>query len=233
MTSREMQMDFRLKFNKIDSQKNRNILVPEVDWHLNEAMEIFINLVANPKANTHLGFETSQATIDDLYPLITKSSPIVPVAGVIPLPVDYHTFLKAYANITKDSCTARARMFLVQHDDRAEDSSNYNSSFEWREIIFRFLSGGLEPILEGTDIEVNSAEVTYLKQAPYIHAASLFPGGTYTIPGGATLTGNQDCILPKRVHGTIVDIAVMVASNNIQASDYQLKQNKVSVNQIL
>jgi hypothetical protein len=37
------------KFNKVDSQKNRNILVPEIDLYLNEAEEIFVKLIAEPR----------------------------------------------------------------------------------------------------------------------------------------------------------------------------------------
>ena len=40
MNIREMHYDFKKKFNKIDSQKNRNLLVPEIDWSLNEAVNI-------------------------------------------------------------------------------------------------------------------------------------------------------------------------------------------------
>jgi hypothetical protein len=49
MTIKEMHYDFKRKFNKVDSQKNRNILVPEIDLYLNEAEEIFVKLIAEPR----------------------------------------------------------------------------------------------------------------------------------------------------------------------------------------
>ncbi len=232
----EMHMNFKLKFNKIDSQKNRNLKVPEIDLYLNEAVEIFINIVANPKIRKGLGFEVMQATIDDLYPLVKSDQNLTLSNNVGAYPQDYHTFLKAYANIIKSGCPlAKARMLFAQQDDRVEDFKMYQSSYEWREVAFRFEDTGLKALVEGTGISVNNIYLTYLKQHPYIYASVLFPGGTYTIPGTPpiVLAGQQDCILPKRTHGQIIDIAVMLASGDIQASDYQLRQNKLSVNQIL
>jgi hypothetical protein len=43
MTAREMHYDFKQKLNKIDSQKHRNLKVPEIDWKLNEAQEYSAN----------------------------------------------------------------------------------------------------------------------------------------------------------------------------------------------
>ena len=37
MNISEMHYDFKKKLNKVDSEQNRNLLVPEIDWALNEA----------------------------------------------------------------------------------------------------------------------------------------------------------------------------------------------------
>ena len=66
MNIREMHYDFKKKFNKIESQKNRNLLVPEIDWSLNEAIDILIKLVGSPRLRNGLGFEVSQITREDL-----------------------------------------------------------------------------------------------------------------------------------------------------------------------
>ena len=70
MTTREMHYDFKQKFNKIDSQKNKGLLVPEIDWLLNEAAELFVKKVATPKFDNVLGFETSQRVTEDIKTIV-------------------------------------------------------------------------------------------------------------------------------------------------------------------
>ena len=48
MTIQDMHYDFKKKLNKIDSQQNRNLLIPEIDWTLNEAQELFVKITAFP-----------------------------------------------------------------------------------------------------------------------------------------------------------------------------------------
>ena len=45
MNIREMHYDVKKKINKLDSQQNRNLLIPEIDWALNEAMSLFIKMI--------------------------------------------------------------------------------------------------------------------------------------------------------------------------------------------
>ena len=48
---------------------------------------------------------------------------------------------------------------------------------------------------------------------------------------GTLLTGSQDCELPIQTHREIVDIAVLILTNNLELPTYQLKQAKVNLNQ--
>ena len=42
MTVQEMHYEFKLKLNKVDSLDYSNFQVPEIDWYLNEAMNVFM-----------------------------------------------------------------------------------------------------------------------------------------------------------------------------------------------
>ena len=53
MNVRGMHYDVKQKLNKVDSQQYRNLRVPEIDWKLNEAYEIFVKSVAEPRINNH------------------------------------------------------------------------------------------------------------------------------------------------------------------------------------
>jgi hypothetical protein len=55
MTTKEMHYDFKRKLIKVDSQNNRNFLVPGKLTLLNEAEEIFIKLIAEPRTKSNLG----------------------------------------------------------------------------------------------------------------------------------------------------------------------------------
>ena len=64
MNIKEMHYDFKKKLNKIDSQQYKNLLVPEIDWTLNEAAEIFVKDIIKA------GIENGQTSIDDVRALI-------------------------------------------------------------------------------------------------------------------------------------------------------------------
>ena len=77
MTISEMHYDFKKKLNKVDSEQNRNLLVPEIDWALNEAQELFIKMVAEPRQRSFLGFEKSQRTIDDIRTIVESEQVVI------------------------------------------------------------------------------------------------------------------------------------------------------------
>lgn len=237
MDIREMQYDFKQKLNKIDSQQYRNLRIPEIDWKLNEAVDVYIKNIAEPRKYTHLGFETSQRTIDDIRTLVVNNenitaSPISDKEYFISLPQNYMFYLSSESKISKESCgTITAKTNLRQHDDRHETSTFDKSSFEWRETNIRFYEEGIKIFSDGT-FTVEGLCLNYIKKHPYIHNAQDFGSGTYNLHSGASLTGSQDCILPEHTHREIVDIAVLIATGDLQIPDYKIKQAKLNLNQI-
>ena len=231
MTIKEMHYDFKNKINKVDSQQYRGLRIPEIDWILNEAQEIFIKRVAFPRVTSLLGFEKSQRNIDDIRPIVVKSGALSPTSNVIALPGDYWHFIEAKADITKGTCANQeAEVIIVQHGDDY-DGVFYQSSFEWREVNGLFNSGGLELSTDGT-LTINTATLVYLREPAYIHNAEDFSGANYNLPSGTNLTGTQDCELPNQTHREIVDIAVLIATGQMQIPDYELKLNKLTFNDL-
>ena len=55
MTIEEQHYDFKMKLNKIDSQQYRNLIIPQIDWLLNEAQELFVKMVSNPRVLLNMG----------------------------------------------------------------------------------------------------------------------------------------------------------------------------------
>ena len=73
MDIRSLQYDFKQKLNKVDSQQYRNLKIPEIDWKLNEAADIYIKTIVEPRKFNNLGFETSQRTIDDIRTIVKNN----------------------------------------------------------------------------------------------------------------------------------------------------------------
>lgn len=237
MTIKEMQYDIKFKLNKVDSQQYRNLRIPELDWVINEAYEIFVKSVAEPRTSNYLGFETSQRTIDDIRTIVVNDKNIIPTkldnkTYVLSLPQDYMFYISASVVITKKNCSDRiARAILRQHDDRFESSPFDNSSFEWKEVNIRFYEDGIKLFTDGT-FDIKEVKLNYIRKHAYIHNAQDFlPTGSYKLPSGTLLTGSQDCELPIQTHREIVDIAVLILTNNLELPTYQLKQAKVNLNQ--
>lgn len=231
MTIKDMHYDFKKKLNKIDSQQNRNLLVPEIDWTLNEAQELYVKIVAFPKRYEFLGFEIGQRTIDDIKTLVEPSYCIDVVNNVAPLPDNYWFYINGEVHMEKGDCkNVVGNLFVRQHNDSFEDSPFDSSSFEWRTVNGVFDKTGIR--LFNKDFLVTKLCINYLRKMKYIHNAEEFRGGQYKLPSGEILSGSQNCELPEHTHREIVDIAVLLATGEMQIPDYQIKQNKLNFNQI-
>lgn len=239
MNAREMHYDFKQKLNKIDSQQYRNLKVPEIDRKLNEAQEIFVKIIAEPRFKSQLGFEVNQRTIDDIRTLVINqpfSGGITPTvfdnsSFLITLPDNYmyHVASKIYA--TKETCENKLlKANQVEHDDENEESPFNKSSFEWRWSNFRFISEGIRAFTDGT-FTLTKYCLEYIKRPRIIHNAQDWIGGTYTLLDGTVLTGTQSCELPVATHGEIVDLAVLITAGDLEIPGYSFKQAKTKLTQ--
>ena len=233
MVTREMHYDFKTKFNKIDSQKNRNLLVPEIDWLLNEAAELFVKKVAEPKTQNGLGFESSQRIIDDIKSVVNPGTWITVTNNIISLPSDYLYFVRCRVKLSKKNCKDKeAVLYIREHRDLFEESTFYNGNFEWREVNGVYTQQGIQSYTDGT-FTIDQAKLTYIRKWPYFHNAQDFGSGSYVLPSGVTLTGTVQCDLPVHTHREIVDIAVMLAASGVQTSDLPVTLGKLGYNQIV
>lgn len=238
MTIKEMHYDFKQKLNKIDSEQNRNLKVPEIDWKLNEACEILIKSVAEPRIANKLGFETTQRTTDDIRTLVKNDIKLIPTkidnfTYFVELPEDYMFYISSRVIISRTKCEDRKATTIVrQHDDVFEMSPYDKSSFEWKEVNIRFYDKGIKIFTDGT-FSVKELHLNYIRKHAYMHNAQDFlPTKSYKLPSGILLTGTQDCELPEHLHREIVDMAVLITSGDLSLQDYPYKQAKLKLNQI-
>lgn len=233
MNIKEMHYDFKMKLNKVDSQQYSNLLIPEIDWLLNEAQEYFIKMIAEPRIHTYQGFEKSQRNIDDIRVLVRNNHCSNVINNVANLPEDYMFYISSYVDCTKGTCAnINCNLKIRQHDDEFENSPFDKSSFEWRVVNGVFTENGIKLYDDGT-FKINKICLNYIRKPLYIHNAEDFKPNGYKLPGKDLLIGHQDCELPEHTHREIIDLAVAFASNQLQSPDYQLKLNKLQFNQLM
>lgn len=238
MTSRAMHYDFKQKLNKIDSQQYRDLVVPEIDWKLNEAQEVLIKMIAIPREIQVPGFESTQRTIDDIRTIVVNQKPseyLVPVlfdstSYIVELPLNYWLYARSRAFATKGTNCVDQKMKVVQiqHDDEDDLSPFDRSSFEWRTVNARFNKDGLRLFTDGT-FSITKLGLDYIKKPKTIHNAQDYLAGTYQTLDGIALTGSQDSELPEPLHREIVDLAVLITAGDLSLPDYQLKVNKLKL----
>lgn len=235
MSIQNMHYDFKKKLNKVDSQKYRNLAVPEIDWVLNEAYNMFLKNIISPRLPNGLGFEVNQRSVEDIRTLVIEKHPVIPTvfdekSYTVGLPENYKYLVSSEAVGTKGECVGEVlQTSPVQHDDRHEVNAFSVSSFEWRETNYRFFEGGLRFFTDGT-FSIDKVNLDYVRVPKYIHFASGHVGGTYKLPSGVQLTGYQNCELPEDTHKEIVDLAVLITTGELQIPDYQIKAAKVKLN---
>lgn len=221
MTIEEMHYDFKKKFNKIDSQQSRNYLVPEIDWVLNEAQEIFKN-------QSYLTFEKNQTSRDNLRTLVvspkTDPSAFITIENnLVSLPSNYNHFISGRVIMSKTGCKdTKGILYVQQHDDETEESFFNKSSFIWKSVNGVFIGDKIRVYDDGTFIN-KTLELTYLRNPTYMHNAESFRTGTYTTPAGKILTGKVNCDLPLETHRKIVDLAVLIAAKELGLPGYEDK----------
>ena len=231
MNIRQMHYDFKKKFNKVDSQQNRNMLVPEIDWVLNEASEIIVKMIAQPRLKNQFGFELNQRSIDDIRTIVRTREEVSIVDNVATLPADYWHFLRGRLKMAKGKCKREGVLYVQQHDDEFEESVLHKSSFEWEHVNGLFNENGIKVFTDGTFTN-EMLYLSYLRKLNYIHNAQDFRGGSYAIPGGATLTGSLNSELPDHLHREIVDLAVLIATGETNSPEYQVRKDKLNFNNL-
>ncbi len=233
-TIENMHYDFKMKLNKIDSQKYRNLQVQEIDWKLNEAQWLLIKTITEPRIQNKYGFETNRRTIDDIRTLVRNDSPLVlnqttNDSYTASLPNDYMFYASAYVIADKGNCKDKRLRFITrQHNDKFQESPFDESSFEWREINGRFYDSGIKVF--AVDFTPKTIVLDYIRKPLYMHYANGTINGTYNLPDGTILTGKQDSELPEHMISEIVDLAVLITTGDLQIPDYNIKLNKFNSN---
>jgi len=222
----EMHFAVKMGLNKRDSSY-RNLQLPELDWFLNQAQQVFVKACMPQSASLFLGreFEISQRSIDSIRVLVTPID-IAINNNIALIPNNYLYYVSSYVDARREACKRTIRCYEVQHDDLHRESANTSSSFDWNECNISFEDKGI--IFHTTDFTVSNLKLVYIREPKLIHNAAQYIGGTYNYFGTA-LTGTSNCELPVITHDDIVRIAIFLASRALEqpASNQKYEETKL------
>lgn len=231
MTIEEMIYDFKVQLNELDSNQYRGLLIPQIDWKLNQAQMVLISSIAEPRKG--VGFEVNQRTTDDLRTIVVNGEGQIVLLEntgeyITTLPADYLHLVSLYARAKKNKCIRKTRCYRVRHEELHEESFFSKSNFEWEEINFLFYEDKLKFFAD--DFSLDRAYINYIRKPKYMHNAKDYEAGTYELPNGIVLAGSQNCELPEPIHRSIVSLAVLLTTGDLKLPDYETKLNNFNLN---
>lgn len=215
MNIHELHIDFKIKFDKIDTLQKKDFTDAEIDWLLNEAQEQFFRNHYKPNNLSRSGFEVTQDRIDELsnlhikYPLQKEILPIKIEENLYEVDLanlDFPYYHLTYLEV-KDNCGYK-RAKHVSSDDYSNSIKNpfYNDL-----PIYNF---GRSTNNKNSSIyiyfPIESVKLSYLRRPSKVNK------GTYEYFD--KVLPEQGLEFPDYTHPMIVDLAVTEAvrimSNN-------------------
>lgn len=230
MDSVAMHIDFRVKFNKVNSNKNKVFLTQEIDLFLNDQMGKFIETRTAPDGNYKgEGFEESQKRLDDIRTVIKEgttdhndvdwSSKTHLTLGTfkfgkrVNLPTDYLKLVSDWSD-TYTACTnnymAPNRLF----------SNNRKVQLALKDPFHK--THYESPVSQITNNELRVYEDNFTISNIHISYVYKYPAIVY---------GVSNCVLPDHTHREIVDMAVGKVKAVLDDGSYEKYLNEISKNE--
>jgi hypothetical protein len=227
MTVAELHTSFKFGMDKLDSLNYPNFESEEVDLLLNKAQERFVKQRIGITNTKRQSFEETQKRTDDIKALVSNSI-LTPTANstdnkpngkFVTLPTDYWFAINEECDITYINCHGeeetkkRGSVKAIQHDDYAtvvEDPFNK----PWKKEVIRLMENGKIELITANDQDVTKYYLRYIKR-----------------PLNISLTGNVTSELSDHTHQEIVDLAIQIALEGIEAKRTQTFDKIVNTNE--
>jgi hypothetical protein len=227
MNSVEMHIDFRVKFNKVNSNKNKAFLPQEIDLFLNDQMDRFVEIKTSPKGNYKgEGFEESQKRLDDVRTVIKEgTTDAANILGKTPLvlatfqhgkyvnlPVDYLKLISDWSDTFNSHMTTKLKPNRLFSNATIQEALNdpYHRSHV-KSPVSQIFNNELRVYEDG--FTVAHIHISYVYKYPRI---------VYNL---------ADCVLPVHTHREIVDMAVTKVDAVLNTDNYEKYLNEISKNE--
>jgi len=211
-----MHTSFKLGLDKVDSLGYPNFLEDEIDLFLNQAQERIVKQRLGVNNIKQAGFEAIQKRTDDLRELV-KNATLTPIAqtsdnkptGVfVTLPTDYWFIINEEVNLsfTCNGTTQSNRIMVrpIQHDDYNKIIKDPFNKPSKDEFIVRLMYQNYVELITGVNETVTAYYLRYIKK-----------------PLKMDYNNSVDCELADHIHQEIVDEAIKIALEDIEAQRQQ------------
>ena len=241
----QMQYNFKLEKNKVDSLANMDFIPVEIDAYINKSIWFFLK--SRYKINSsNKGFETNQDRITKLSNLHIKSPELQ--IGLVPTQVtadgvykielkdlayEYLFLTKAVVHTQKGTCiNKKVRVKLHQTDDL--DTLYSSPSFKWNIVNAQFgkAESGTATNTEKSALYLYTEEnstipLIYIDYIKYPNR--VFFGGYNHIDGHSTSTDPKiNCDIDAAFHDEIVRQAVLFVTEDLgDAQVVQIKNKQI------
>lgn len=236
--------NFKLRYNKIDSQHKKDLNTAEIDEILNDAIKIWVEQQYSGNNVKKAGAETIQQKTDNLSSLLIKY-PIQPILttnlineGIYEFPLStlkglkfpYLHIMRGYGKIK--NCSDRVNITFVEHDDLdyiLSDPHRKPSNGIFKRLIGVFGKSSQSNIESSIFIYTDNFQIEGIYPEYYKKPSIISIGGYKDINGN--LKQKVECDLPESFHTQIIDIAVQEISRILEdVNRFQLFSQKQLIN---
>lgn len=215
MTAGEMVIAFKQGLDKFDSLNYPDFEADQIDLLLNQAQDTFVKQRYGSTNVKRKSFEETQKRTEDiknvvvnaiLTPTPNAADNINTNAVFVTLPQDYWIAVQELTGVSYLDCkgvtvTDRVYTLAIQHNDYSKLIDNpFGKPKE--DKILRLMENGRVELIPPSNVTITDYHLRYIKEPVRIDSIN--------IP-------NVDCELSSMVHQEIVNIAVQIALEGIEA----------------
>ena len=230
MDIQQMHIEFRQSLDKVDSSAYPDLLTEQVDYFLNESITRYVKTMYSGNNFFQAGFEVIQKRTEDLKTLVKTEFPTVTLVAeeedtykaslsslyldeaLTTLSVDnYWFYLRSRARLVKAGCTSTyVGVVIYKHNDLNEVLHNPFKKPSTQELVGYYENDYLY-IVVPTGFTLDRVKLTFLKKPIEVKYGTIYP-----IP-----VADIDCDLPEHTHKEIIQLATVVALENLEAQRLQ------------
>lgn len=237
--------NFKLRYNKVDSQHKKDFNPAEIDEILNDAISIWREQQYSGNNEKKASAEVLQQQIDFLSTLLVQFpvQPLIPAnlvtEGVYEFPLSttkglvypYLHLMRIFGKIT--GCSEKVETTIIQHDDLTyvlSDPHRKPSKGFFKRLVATFGKSSITGIETSLFIYTDGFTIDGIYPEYYKKPNIVSIGGYKDING--ILKQKVECDLPESFHTKIIDIAVAEADRivrdqyGLQADSQKLLINK-------
>ena len=215
MNNQLLQVKFRQRLNKGDSQDYGNIECWQIAEAFNKAMDAWESRQLEGINQTRSTAEGSIRSIDKLQVVLTDSPLTMTNKGDYwegPLPADYMEWSRFSANAVAQCCPPRKlKIFLGENADLDFDllDKMKQPSFDWAETLAIVIGSNVRIYTNGC-FDVDAPIMSYYRRAHHIQIA-----GCNNPDTGAVVAVDVECEFSNNVTETIIDEAAAILADDM------------------